>query len=179
MEKYCRFGRIFLLIFFLCVPFFGSAVVTSAEKDAAESSCCKYCGMSLAKLAHSRVCMTYDDGISARVCSLHCAAIEMLISLDKEARTIMVGDYNSKKLIDAGRAYWVIGGSEKGVMTTRAKWAFKKKKDAGKFVKEYGGKLGTFDDALKATFEDMYPDDIEMIREKRKMMKTRQMRKNE
>lgn len=56
-----------------------------------------------------------------------------------------------------------------GVMTKRAKWAFEKKGDAEKFLKENGGKLASFDDVIKATYDDIY-EDTKMIREKRKTM---------
>jgi len=55
-------------------------------------------------------------------------------------------------------------------MSKRAKWAFEKKDQAEKFVKENGGQLATFDEAMKAAYEDMYSD-TKMIREKRKMKK--------
>jgi nitrous oxide reductase accessory protein NosL len=83
----------------------------------------------------------------------------------------MVGDYGTKKLINAEKAIWVIGGSKPGVMTKKAKWAFEKKEDADKFVKENGGKVSTFDEAMKATYEDMYAD-TKMIRDRRRMKKT-------
>jgi len=41
-------------------------------------------------------------------------------------------------------------------MTKRVKWAFREKEEATKFIKENGGQPGTFHDAMKATFEDMY-----------------------
>ncbi len=59
-----------------------------------------------------------------------------------------------------------------GVMTARAKWAFDKKEGADQYIREHGGKLATYDDAVKASFEDMY-EDITMIRKKRQMMKMR------
>ena len=55
-------------------------------------------------------------------------------------------------------------------MTRIAKWAFAEKKDAEAFIKENGGKLANFDDAMKATYEDMYSD-TKMIWEKRAKMK--------
>jgi len=76
----------------------------------------------------------------------------------------------AKKLIDAEKAYWVIGGNKPGVMTKQAKWAFEKKADAEKYIAESGGTLATFDEAMTAAFEGMYAD-TKMIREKRKMMK--------
>jgi nitrous oxide reductase accessory protein NosL len=57
-----------------------------------------------------------------------------------------------------------------GVMTKRAKWAFEKKDDAEKFIKEDGGAIAPFDEAMKGAYEDMYAD-TKMIRERRKMRK--------
>ncbi|RJR46995.1 MAG: NosL family protein, partial [Deltaproteobacteria bacterium] len=46
------------------------------------------------------------------------------------------------------------------------------------FVKENGGKVGNFDDAMKSTFEDMYADS-KMIRAKRAKMKEMHQHKND
>ena len=64
-------------------------------------------------------------------------------------------------------------------MTKSAKWAFADKKDAEAFIKENGGKLANFDDAMKASYEDMYNNmynDTKMIREKRAKMKVMHQR---
>jgi len=140
----------------------------------AEGTSCKYCGMMQAKFGHSWMVIDYDDGSKTEACSVHCAAMDLALNIDKTPKAIMVGDYNSKKLIDAEKAYWVIGGNQMGVMTMRAKWAFETKDGADKFIAENGGKQATFDDAVKAAFEDMY-DDTQMIRKKRKMMKMKHM----
>jgi nitrous oxide reductase accessory protein NosL len=81
-----------------------------------------------------------------------------------------LGDYGTKTLVEAEKAFWVIGGSKMGVMTRRAKWAFGMEEEAAKFVKTNGGTLVTFDEVMKAAYEDMYQD-TKMIREKRKMAK--------
>ena len=65
---------------------------------------------------------------------------------------------------------WVIGGNKMGVMTKRAKWAFADETAAQSFIAQNGGNLAGFEEAIKATFEDMYQD-TKMIREKRKMKK--------
>jgi nitrous oxide reductase accessory protein NosL len=77
-------------------------------------------------------------------------------------------DYATKELINAEKACWVLGGSKTGVMTKRAKWAFATKESADGFVSANGGSLISFDDALKASYEDMNAD-TKTIREKRKM----------
>ena len=117
------------------------------------------------KFAHSRIYIEYDDGTTEGTCSVHCAAIDLALNIDKTPKAIWVGDYNTKKLIDAEKAFWVIGGSKTGVMTKRAKWAFGKKEDAEKLISENGGNLAVFDEALKSAYEDMYQD-TKMIRGK-------------
>jgi nitrous oxide reductase accessory protein NosL len=151
------------------------AWVALAQDDVKEIPECPYCGMDRSKFAHSRMLIEYEDGTVEGMCSIHCAAIDLAINFDQTPKKISVGDYSTKKLIHAEKAFWVIGGSKTGVMTKRAKWAFEKKQDADKYVKENGGKVSTFDEAMKATYEDMYAD-TKMIREKRK---TKSMEKME
>ena len=145
-----------------------------AQEDIQKHPSCKYCGMNRQQFAHSRIFIEYDDITTVGTCSIHCAAVDLAINIDKMPKAIQVGDYNSKALIDAEKASWVIGGSKMGVMTKRAKWAFEKKEDAEKFIKEIGGETATFDVAMKAAYEDMYAD-TKMIRERRKMMKQKMM----
>lgn len=138
------------------------------QEDVKAYPSCKYCGMDRAKFAHSRMLANFADGTSVGTCSIHCFAVDLALNIDKTPSMIQVGDYKSKKLIDAERSYWVVGGSAMGVMTKRAKWAFEMKEDAEKFLADKGGKLVNFDEAMKASYEDMY-DDTKMIRDRRKM----------
>jgi len=138
--------------------------------DIKQHPSCKYCGMDREKFGHSRMLIEYDDGTSVGTCSVHCAAVDLALNIDKTPKALMVGDLGTKKLIDAEKASWVINGNKPGVMTKRAKWAFEKKEDADKFIKENGGSLSTFDEAVKLAYEDMYQD-TKMIRERRAMKK--------
>lgn len=147
----------------------GEPVSMAAGDDVRTHAGCKYCGMSREKFAHSRVLIEYDDGTSVGLCSIRCAAVDLANNLDRAPKAIKVGDYGTRQLIDAESAFWVIGGTRQGVMSRQAKWAFAKKEDAEKFINAYGGKPATFDEALKAAYDDMYQD-TRMIREKRKMM---------
>ncbi len=110
------------------------------------------------KFSHSRMHVDYEDGSFRGTCSLHCAALDLGLTMDKAPTAIRVADYGSKKLIDAEKAIWIVGGSVQGVMTRNAKWAFEMKEDAATFVKQYGGRLTTFDDAIKLAYEEMYQD---------------------
>lgn len=158
-----------LVCLILCLAFPLAAIAEMA--DTKQHPECPLCGMNRAKFAHSRVLVTYEDGSETGTCSIHCAAMDLALKIDKMPESIQVGEYDTGNLIDAEKAFWVIGGDQMGVMTTRAKWAFKDKSKADAFIRDHGGKLATFDDAMKAAFEDMYEDTM-MIRKKRRMMQS-------
>ena len=166
-----------LLIGVALFLFVGLGTVIGGEADdIAKHPECPYCGMDRAKFAHSRMLSKYENGTDIGFCSIRCAAVDMAFMLDMVPTSYGVGDYNSKKLIDAEKAFWVIGGDKMGVMSKQAKWAFENKKDAEAFIKASGGKLATFEEALEATYAGMYQDD-KMIREKRKMMREKMKKK--
>lgn len=135
--------------------------------DVKEGPSCKYCGMDRAKFATSRMVVEFDDGTKLHACSLHCVAVDLALQIDRTPVAIRVADVNSQELLDAEKAYWVVGGKRPGVMTKRGKWAFGEKAAAKAFVKQEGGLIATFEDAMKAAYEDMYQD-TRMIRERRK-----------
>jgi nitrous oxide reductase accessory protein NosL len=145
-----------------------SVALAQKPEDVQKHPACAYCGMDREQFAYSRFLIEYNDGSTFGACSVHCAAVDLVMNMDKTPKSMKVGDWTTKELIDAETAIWVIGGNKPGVMTKRAKWAFAKREDAKRFVKENGGKVCTFDRAMQATYEDMYAD-TRMIREKRKM----------
>jgi copper chaperone NosL len=117
---------------------------------------CKYCGMDRQKFGFSRMLVRYDDGTAVPTCSIHCTGIDLALNPHKRVLATLVGDYDRRVLLDAERAFWVLGGDKMGVMSIRGKWAFRDRKDAERFIKEHGGSIVSFDEAMKATFEDMY-----------------------
>ena len=132
----------------------GGEAVGSMPADVKMHQSCPHCGMDRNKFAHSRILVTYSDGTSAGMCSIHCAVTELKTSKGKPAKTVEVADLNSKKLVDAEKAIWVIGGSRKGVMTRTPKWAFAKKEDAAAFIKKEGGKMATYKESLAMAEKD-------------------------
>jgi copper chaperone NosL len=157
------------LLFFTAVLTVSCSVAASlcrAQSDIHNYPSCPLCGMHRHEFAQSRMLLQYDDGSALGTCSIHCAAMELVLNRIKIVMEFSAADYNTKKLIDAKKASWVIGGSRAGVMTSRAKWAFEKRSEAEGFARKYGGKISAFDDVMKATFQDMY-EDIKLIRQKR------------
>lgn len=145
----------------------------SMERDN-KASACKYCGMDRDKFAHSRMLLTYEDGIEVKTCSLHCVAVDLANNIDRIPTKVMVGDFNTKTLIDAEKAFWVIDGGKLGVMSNRGKWAFTDRPGAEAYVSANGGTIVTFEQALKAAYEDMYEDTL-AIRERRKVKRLKMM----
>jgi len=141
-------------------------------EDVQSCPSCHFCGMDRDKFGHSRMEILRQDGKVVGTCSLHCAALELAASVDGPPKAVRVADMQSRQLVDADSAIWVVGGSKPGVMTRRAKWAFADRAAAEAFVKENGGRVATFEEALQAAFEDMYQD-VKMIREKRKAMRAK------
>ena len=144
-----------------------------AQQDIDKHAACKYCGMDRKMFAHSRMLLVYEDGSELGTCSLHCVAVDLALNIDKMPKTIQVADFNTKNLIDAEKAVWVVGGDKPGVMSKRAKWAFEKKADAEAFIKANKGTLADYEGAIKASYEDMYTD-TQMIRERRKAKRMKQ-----
>ncbi len=161
MKRNCILG-------FIVICFLLTAGLVSAQEDIKKHPACKFCGMDREKFAHSRIFIEYEDGTTDGTCSIHCAAIDFALNIDKIPKGMQVGDFYTKMAVDTEKAFWVIGGNKPGVMTKRAKWAFLKKEDAEKFIAENGGNPASFDQAIKAAYEDMYAD-TKMIQERRKM----------
>ena len=138
--------------------FFAASVFAAGQSDIQLHKNCKTCGMSREMFAYSRVLIEYGNGNVSGTCSIRCASVDLALNMGRTVDTIKVGDFNSKQLIDAGKAVWVIGGTKQGTMSSRGKWAFAKKEDADKFIAGNGGKTGSFQDALKASFDDLYTD---------------------
>lgn len=160
--------RRFAVVMLVVLLAVGAAWAGEMMQDVKANPSCKYCGMDREKFAHSRMLIEYEGGKASATCSLHCAALDLAVSMDSMPSDIRVADYNTKELISAEDAVWVMGGKAPGVMTMRAKWAFKDEASAKAFVAANGGEIVPFDEAVSAAYEDMDKDTM-MIRSKRAM----------
>ena len=157
--------RSFITIFVSLIIFSASPLLPAAD-DISRYESCTHCGMDRRQFASSRMLIEYEKGGSVGVCSLHCMAIEFMVTLDKMPRSIKVADMNDNHLLDAEQAYWIVGGRRPGIMAKRGKWAFAKKEDAEAFLKKNGGSMVSFEEAIKAAYEDIY-ENTRMIRNAR------------
>ena len=162
------------LVIAVCFMFGGMGFAQQTKDDISVHKTCKYCGMDRGSYNFSRMLIEYEDGTVVAFCALRCAAVDLANNIDKTPKTIQVGDFNGKQLIDGEKAFWVIGGSKPGVMSKRGKWAFEKKDDAENFIRTNQGKMASFEEAMKMAHEDLY-EDTRMIRERRKMKRMKMM----
>ncbi|GFO59179.1 hypothetical protein GMST_15040 [Geomonas silvestris] len=145
------------LVIVLCLAFvaaFGVRSAALAADDIAAHASCENCGMDRKAFGYSRMLLRFADGSETGVCSLNCAVIEMDKHPEKTVKALLVADRDSRGLVEASKAVWVMGGDKRGVMTKRPKWAFAEQAIAEKFVKEHGGKLVDWDTVLAAARED-------------------------
>jgi nitrous oxide reductase accessory protein NosL len=130
------------------------ALTAMAQDDIQQHRSCTHCGMDRKAYGYSRALVSYADGGQVGVCSLNCAVIEMDSNKGRAMKSLQVADRDTHALLDAEKAYWLIGGSKRGVMTKRPKWAFTTESAARNFSNAYGGTIITWDEALKAARED-------------------------
>jgi len=115
---------------------------------------CSRCGMDRKAFGYSRMLIQYNDGSEVGVCSLHCAVIEMDANKARKVRALLVADRDTRILLGADEAFWVTGGTKRGVMTEHPAWAFSTKNAAEDFIKQYEGSLASWADVLAAAREE-------------------------
>jgi len=117
---------------------------------------CSVCGMNLKMFYKTSHTAKTKEGIH-QYCSIHCLVADMQKhQIDKNS--IQVVDAKTQRLISAQKAYYVVGSRIKGTMSKMSKIAFGSKEDAKEFMKKYGGKIVSFDQALKLAQEALKKD---------------------
>ena len=129
-------------------------------------ACCPECGMTLPMFYKTNHAATVNGKVK-QYCSIHCLVEDM--EKGSKLTDIKVVDTNSLKFIDASTAFYVIGSSKKGTMTTVSKYAFATKAEAEAFAKANGGEVTDFNGALKAAKAD-FDQDSKMVAQKQAMM---------
>ena len=131
---------------------------SAAQDDLALHRECGYCGMDRQAYGFSRMLVRYLDGAEAGTCSLRCTLVELDAHPGRAVKVVLAADRDTRELVDAASATWVIGGRKRGVMTARAKWAFATREGAEAFVRAHGGALATYDEARAAARQDLAKD---------------------
>jgi nitrous oxide reductase accessory protein NosL len=110
---------------------------------------CDNCGMDRNKWARTRHEFKTTKG-TFYTCAIACVAV-MGLKIKEEALDVKVAEYLSPmKMLDADKAFYVMGSTAPGTMTSVSKIAFSNKKEAVAFSAKYGGQVVRFQDALAA-----------------------------
>ena len=112
---------------------------------------CPKCGMTLPMFYKTNHAAKVDGKMN-QFCSMHCLVEAMQSGAKVE--DIQVVDNSTLKFIPAEKAFYVVGSSKPGTMSKVSKYAFGTKEAAQKFAKEFGGKVMSFEEALKIAKED-------------------------
>lgn len=138
--------------------------------DLARYPKCPYCGMDRKQYHHSRMVVHYADDLADGTCSLHCASISLALNIDRDPKALWVGDNaaegDTKPLVEAEKASYLVGSKLPGVMTARSKVAYGNADAAKAAQAAHGGELADFDQALLAAYTDM-AGDVARIRKNR------------
>jgi len=126
------------------------------------------CSLSKADTAGCRTCddvapgspqevrIEYRDGTARSACGLRCAGAMLAAYRGEDVKTIWIREQGSGKLLDAKRAFCVLGLSD------RSETAFSERPDAESFSAAYGGRVANFRDTMAAVFSGMY-DEIQKV----------------
>jgi hypothetical protein len=112
--------------------------------------------------------LTFSDGKRTGYCSMHCAS-KVYQKRPTHIDQWEVADYDMKTLINAQRAYFLIGSDLPGTMTPVSKVAFASLNVAKSYQKGHGGDIGALDDALTRAIEGR-GEDMALIKKKKAKM---------
>jgi copper chaperone NosL len=121
----------------------------------AETSGCRTCG-DVKPGSPLEVRIEYQDGTARSACGLRCAGAMLAAYRGKDVKTIWIREHISGKLLDAKKAFWVLGPRE------RSREAFSERSDAESFSAAHGGRVANFKDMMAALFSGMY-DEIQKV----------------
>ena len=168
---------VFAIIFSLCGALFLHAgefiKMASGEPELIqkgdEKAYCPICGMSLKQYYKTSHGAILEDGTATQYCSIRCLAADWS-RIEHRVKKVVVTDVKSEKLIDAKRAFYVIGSKVPGTMSAISKLAFENENDATAFAKENGGEVAMFDVAFAKARVSLQDDVDEFIKKKQKGM---------
>lgn len=124
---------------------------------------CPICGMTLPMYYRTNHASEVK-GKTHQYCSIHCMHEEAMLN-NEEIKNPQVVDNDTLKFIPATSAFYVVGSSKPGTMSTISKYAFAKEQSAVAFAKEFGGEMMGYD-AVSSKVSQGLKADIEMIKKR-------------
>jgi len=129
-------------------------LMSLSARSEADTSGCRTCD-DVTPGSSMEVRIEYSDGTSRSACGLRCAGAMLAAYREKYVKTIWISEHGSGKLLDAKKAFWVLGLSD------GSREAFAGREDAESFSAAHGGRVAKFKDMMAALFSGMI-DGIEV-----------------
>lgn len=128
---------------------------------------CSICGMKLKMFYKTSHIAHLKNDIKKQYCSIRC------LVLDKEKNNIDISkievvDVKTEKIIDAKKAFYLVGSQIAGTMSMKSKLAFEFKKDALEFQSKYQGKIVNFKTAYDMAKKSLEKDIMMVTKKKEK-----------
>ena len=140
----------------IAVIIWGALLFTGiGSPSRADTSGCRRCD-DVTSGSPEEVRIEYRDATARSACGLRCAGAMLAAYRGQDVKVIWIREHGSGKLLDAKKAFWVLGLSD------RSKEAFSGKLDAEAFSTAHGGRVANFRDAMAAVFSGMF-DEIEKV----------------
>lgn len=130
---------------------------------------CPVCGMNLKMFYKTSHAVILNDNRKIQYCSIRCLAAEWP-AIEGKVSKILVTDIKSEKLINAQKAFYVVGSKIPGTMSMVSKLAFEHEADAKAFAQENGGDVTSFDVAFLKARESLKDDVDSFVKKKQKGM---------
>jgi len=108
---------------------------------------CYVCGMWINQHMKTRHVVFMKDHKSHEFCSFACL-VRFVKENGSRVKRILAADFDTEKLIDAKKAFYVEGGDIPGVMSAVGRFAFATKEETEEFRKAHGGTSVSFDEAF-------------------------------
>lgn len=128
---------------------------------------CPICGMTLPMFYKTNHTASHE-GHTKQYCSIHCMVEDKEVN-GSALTNIKVVDNKSLKLIDAKKAFYVVGSSKPATMSMVSKYAFAKESDAKKFLELNGGELKSFDEVYAMVAKGMQKEKAMIAKRQKKM----------
>jgi nitrous oxide reductase accessory protein NosL len=110
---------------------------------------CPACNMSIPQYYKTSHAVKFADGSHRQYCSIFCVIDEMkhgyLKERQKDIVEILAVNAKTLKIINAKKAYYVIGSSKPPTMSMTSSYAFESKNEAEEFKKQNGGKIVNYE----------------------------------
>jgi len=124
-------------------------LMSLSARSEADTSGCRSCD-DVTPGSAQEVRIEYGDGTFRSACGLRCAGAMLAAYREKYVKTIWSREHGSGKLLDAKKAFWVIGLSD------GSREAFSGREDAESFSAAHGGRVVNFKDMMVALFSGMF-----------------------